>query len=188
MRVLLLPLGLTVLLLLAASASISAPAETVESEFDPYQLLEQAADLVVLRVPVEVPVHETLRGYVGGVEVTGRVQCWQSVGVDLQQAEVIEVDHANRVVHVRLPEPDVLDVRLDMGGSWLQTRRVGLWRVAIGEAHEQACLEQAWRVAERYFADMQLDQSLRSQALRRAERVIARVFGGSGWEVSGRSP
>ena len=174
---------MTVLLLLAASASISTPAETVESEFDPYQLLEQAADLVVLRVPVEVPVHETIRGYVGGVEVTGRVRGWQSVGVDLQQAKVIRVDHTNRVVHVNLPEPEVLDVRLDVGESRLDTRRIGLWRVAIGEAHEQACKEQAWRVAERYFAGMQLDRSLRSQALRQAEQVIASVFGSSGWEV-----
>ena len=37
MRVLLLPLALTALLLLAASASISDPTENVETDFDPYR-------------------------------------------------------------------------------------------------------------------------------------------------------
>ena len=138
---------------------------------------------MVLRVPVEVPVHETLRGYVGGVEVTGRVRGWQSVGVDLEQAEVVRIDHANRVVYVELPEPEVLDVRLDVGESWLQTRRLGLWRVAIGEANEQACLEQAWRAAERSLSELRLDGTLCRRARDRAELVMGHVFRGSGWRL-----
>ena len=172
------------LLLLAASASISDPTGTVESEFDPYQLLKQAADLVVLRVPVEIPVHETLRGYVGGVEVTGRVRGWQSVGVELSQAEITRIDQARKVVHLKLPEPEVFQARLDVDGSWLQARRLGLWRVAIGEANEQACLEQAWRKAERSLTLLELERSLSLRTVQHVERVIAQVFQGSGWSVT----
>ena len=113
------------------------------------EAFHELAELTVLDVEVNEIATGSIRGRAGSttaiVLVTGTV----TLGVDLEQAVVIEANETQKIIVLSLPPPIVRRVSIDHDASQvLSCERSGLWELAVGDAHEAQAVERAFAIGQ----------------------------------------
>ncbi|MFA9479841.1 DUF4230 domain-containing protein [Phycisphaerales bacterium AB-hyl4] len=139
--------------------------------------LQQAAELVTLKVPYQQLVETRVAGYSGSVRcvVLAVGEAW--VGTDLEQARW-ETDPITGTVTLTLAQPRVLSSHLDHDRSRVVlTARRGVWLILPGEAGEPQVIEQALRDAQQQLAASAASEEHIEAARQQAETVLSEQLG-----------
>lgn len=146
--------------------------------------IRELATLVNLEITFEQLVESKVNGYLGGnvVALAVRGRAW--LGTDLDQAK-IQVNDRRQTAVLTLREPQVMAVEIDQDRTTLlMTGRSGLWRIAIGEAHESRMVLDALREAQQQMRQAAQAPHHRQQARDHAEQVLQELADRSGYRLT----
>lgn len=145
------------------------------------------AELAVTELHVRDVHAEHLEGYLGSTSVVLIIRGRARLGSDLQQAQVLEIDHDKRHLVVELTRPTVLEAVLDheLTEVYAVDRR-GVWRLLPTAAGEAALVEQALRTAQRRVRQSAEQPERLQQATRQAEQVVSQLTESIGWRIEVR--
>ena len=92
------------------------------------EAIRELSELTVLEVEATEVATASVEGRVGGTTVVALVHGIVTLGVDLDQARLVEVDQERQRLVLALPQPDVRRVAIDpVISRSLHTQRDGLW-------------------------------------------------------------
>ena len=139
--------------------------------------LEHLNQLLVMRVLVADVLTGEGNGFIGSWLIKGD----GLVGVNLSRAAIVEKDERGRHAIVRLPQPEVLQSRVDHGKTktW-QVKKTG-W-IPWGGDQDQL-RDQVMRQAQELVAHAAASEENIRQAKAAAENVIRAFYKEIGWEV-----
>ena len=145
--------------------------------------IRSVAQLVTVRAPVSGVQITEHSNWVGGIRLLVALMGEVEVGIDLEHAELEDVDPQAHTAVLVLPEPRVLDIHLDMSKcSVYSVDRSWLWHLVPGSNIEREAFNRA-------MADAQADLSrydgagLRPEAKRSAETLVPAGARKLGWEL-----
>ena len=143
------------------------------------------AELTILEVEATEIVSAEVTGYTGGTSVVMLVRGTVTLGVDLEQAKIIEVDEDRRRVVLGLPPPEVRRVMIHHEDARvLSCERRGLWRIAVGQAKEDQAIKEVLAVGQdRLMQAASLENNI-DQARMHAETTIGKFLSDTGWELN----
>ncbi len=146
--------------------------------------IAEVAELITLKVPVSQVMTSELTGYVGGIRCVVVVNGEVALGVDLEQAQMEDVDPDTRTATLFLPQPEVQYARLDHQRTKIyDISRQGLWWLAWGDEGAQKLINKMIREAQASVEGVAGDRGLVDQARRQAEDVIHGVAEAGGWDI-----
>lgn len=141
--------------------------------------------LVTTKVVVTEVVTTRIAGHSGAMEVVIALRGELMIGVDLSTAEFIEVDDSARHAVLSLPEPTLLDARVDHGRSRVAAiRSDGLWKLLPSDAATDArMIDAAYSQAQRRLEEATIPEDSRQCAKHQAETVIGTFANRLGWTL-----
>lgn len=146
--------------------------------------IREAARLVVLEVPATTVLTGRVEGRTGGVRVTLVTHAQVTLATDLAAAAYGEVDRQARRAVLRLPQPTVQTTALDPQMTRvLAATRGGLWRLAVGEAHERAITRCLLAQAVPRLREAAATPDALQRARERTTAVLSNLFAPTGWSV-----
>lgn len=146
--------------------------------------LQEVAELLTLRIGVEETLVTQIDGYVGGISVTLLVRGDVSLGVDLAQGRLVQVDPSRRRATLVLPPPHCVAPRVDQERSQvLALSRSGLWRMAPTSRPESAVLQAALLDAQHRVEAAAASPPARRRAQAHAAAVLQRFGQSLGWTI-----
>lgn len=149
--------------------------------------IRELAELVVLEVQLTEAVTATVSGRTGSttavVVITGSV----TLAVDLELARIVEPDRERQNLVLALPQPTVRSVAIDHEASRVAScQRSGLWELAVGEAHEDRVIADAFAAGQRRLEAAGREERFAQRARHHTEAVIERFARDAGWTVEVR--
>lgn len=147
--------------------------------------IRELSELTVLQVRVTEVVTNEIMGLTGGTSVAVLVHGDVFLGVDLEQAELVEIDQDQQHIVLFLPVPEVRRAAIDhLTSQKIYSERHGLWRMAIGPASEDELIANAYKIGEQRLQDAAKRADLAGRAKRHAESVLRRFIDGTGWTLT----
>ena len=174
-------------LLLCSSAYESqaddTPAEPPRTPLS-IDVIRELADLTVLEINATEVVTSTVSGHTGNtsavVVVTGSI----TLAVDLEQARIVMADQDRQHFIVALPPPKVQRVAIDHDASRVVScQRSGLWELAIGQAHEDRVISDAFATGQYRLEAAGREQRFSRRARVHTDAVIQRFARDVGWII-----
>jgi len=152
---------------------------------DQIRLLQQ---LVTAKLVVTELVTTTSAGHTGSMVVVVAAKGELVLGVDLQDAELVNVNQASRQATLVLPAPRLLDVHVDHGHSRvLMISSHGLWQLLPADsAIDARLIDRAYAAAEQQLQTLQVPADALQRARRQAETVLQAFVGRLGWTLKFR--
>ena len=146
--------------------------------------IRELADLTVLEINATEVVTSTVSGHTGSTNAVVVVAGSITIAVDLEQAHIVEVDQDRQHLVLTLPPPSVRDVAIDHNASHVAScQRSGLWELAIGEAHEDRVIADAFAIGQRRLEVAGGEQLFTHRARQHTEAVIHRFAREVGWTI-----
>jgi hypothetical protein len=164
-----------------------ATAPDVERVISPPSIesIRELSELTVLQVRATEVITSEVSGTTGGTSVAVVVHGDVFLGVDLEQAEFVDIDKEQQHLALSLPTPKVRRAAIDHHTSqMIYTARHGLWRLAVGEAREDELIANAYRVGQQRLQEAAAQTDLTDRAKRHAESVLRRFIDGTGWALT----
>lgn len=179
-------LGLVVLGVLLALAGNARPREPVIGHAGPtLEQIQALAALVTTRVTVTDTLTPQITGWTGGMAAVIVVRGDALLAVDLQQARITRSDAATRSFTLSLPEPQVLEARVDHDHSRIfAVQRQGFWRLMRLDALTRELLDQGMREAQQTIARAAGDPTLLARVREHAAQVLSTFAHSTGWQLS----
>jgi hypothetical protein len=147
--------------------------------------IRDLSELTVLQVRATEVVTNEIKGQTGGTSVAVLVTGDVFLGVDLEQAEFVEIDQDKQHIVLFLPVPEVRRAAIDHRTSqMIYSERHGLWRMALGPALEDELIADAYKIGEQRLKDAAMQADLTGRAKRHAESVLRRFIDGTGWTLT----
>ncbi len=135
------------------------------------QEIQSLSALVTARVQVADVLLVDQNGLTGGMHVAAVIKGDYLIEVDLAQARFEKLDPVHRTAVLDLPEPKVLDPRVNLERSRLfALRSSGLWAIVPGDSGYTELVNQTYRKAQRRIASASTDASALVQARLRPRR------------------
>jgi hypothetical protein len=146
--------------------------------------IQQLASLATLKVNVADVQQTSINGYTGGIRAAILVKGEFLLAVDLTQAKFESKNNRAKAAVIVLPDPKVLNPRLDHDKTRLfGISEGGLWVLVPGDAAHVAVLNQAYRNAQKIVA-LAANPAIIQEAKQHAEQVIKCFFQAVGWTVT----
>ena len=179
---------LGVVLCLEAYDSLATHTDPDESSTPPsIEAVRQLADLTVLEITATEIATNSVNGHAGSTTAIVLVSGTITLTVDLEQAQFVEVDENQQHLVVSLPEPSVRRVEIDHRASRvLICERSGLWSLAVGEAHEDRVISEAFLIGQQQLREQGDSDVFIQRARQHALAVISRFTSELGWTVEVR--
>lgn len=147
--------------------------------------IRELSELTVLQVRATEVITTESRGRTGSTSVAVLIHGDVFLGVDLEQAEFVDVDKEQQHLVLSLPAPGVHRAAIDHQASqMIYTQRKGLWRMALGPALEDELIANAYKVGEQRLREAAAQADLTDRAKRHAESVLRRFIDGTGWTLT----
>jgi hypothetical protein len=165
-------------------AAPSSQSMTSTSQAPRLEQVRELATLLTTRLELSDVQLVELRGVSGGLNGAWIIRGSADLGVDVNQAQLAEVDQATRTATLHLPEPAVTSVSLDHEQSRLISLHYeGLWWLRPQPATASAAWTRAHRDAQVQFRRLASSDAQRERARLRAEAVIGDWCGRLGWRI-----
>lgn len=153
------------------------------------QQIQAVAELVTTRIEVADVRDCRIRGRTGGTQAIVVVKGQILLGVDLQQADLIDVNTTSRTATLVLPQPRVISVRLDHQ----QTRIVamgpyGLWQMVPWRTKDAEVVNRAYAEAQQALEQAAAQSELIAQARAHAQGVLDRFGQAVSWQIKVQWP
>lgn len=147
--------------------------------------IRKLAELSVLEVDATKMVATEIKGHAGGISAIVLVRATVTIGVDLEQAEFVDVDKEQQHLVLSLPVPGVHRAAIDHEASqMIYSQRKGLWRMALGPALEDELIANAYKVGEQRLKEAASQADPIDRAKRHAKSVLRRFIDGTGWTLT----
>jgi len=147
--------------------------------------IRELSELTVLRVQATEVITNEARGQTGSTSVVVLIHGDVFLGVDLEQAEFVEVDKEQQHLVLFLPAPGVRRAAIDHQASqMIYSHRKGLWRMALGPAMEDELIANAYEAGQLRLQEAAAQADLTDRAKRHAESVLRRFIDGSDWRLT----
>ncbi len=186
-------LNLTLLLALVGTLSVrqareippAAPSHSTGPSIEQIRMLQH---LVTTKVSLSDVMTTTIDGETGSMEVVLAVKGELSIGVNLADAQLTEVDEATRRAVLVLPQPTLLDFRIDHDRSRVAViRSHGLWRALPGDAQVDArVIDAAYHQAQRRLQSSSVPADGHQRAMQQAQAVLGNLVRQLGWTMEFR--
>lgn len=148
------------------------------------QQIQSLSALVTARVQVADVLLVDENGLTGGMHVAAVIKGDYLIEIDLAQARFERLDAVHHTALLDLPEPRVLDPRVDLERSRLfALRSSGLWAILPGDSDYTALVNQTYQKAQRRIASASHDATALVQARTQAEAVLTGFGKALGWEI-----
>ena len=164
-----------------------APGSSVISEHSgpTIEQIQALAQLVTERVNVSDVIETQLAGRTGSIKAVVIVKGTVLISSDLSKARFESVDATARRVVLVLPQPMVLEAKVDHEQTHVAgVFESGLWRVTPSDdLTSAAVVDLAYRDAQRFVGDAAKDESLLAKARQHAEQVLGDLVRAGRWEL-----
>lgn len=147
--------------------------------------IRELSELTVLQVRATEVITNEARGQTGSTSVAVLIHGDVFLGVDLEQAEFVEVDKEQQHLLLSLPAPGIRRAAIDHQASqMIYSHRKGLWRMALGPAMEDELIANTYKVGQQRLQEAAAHADLTDRAKRHAESVLRRFIDGTGWALT----
>ncbi len=150
----------------------------IQSQGPTIERLEQLSHLVATRVYVA----DVLIGEGNGCRGVWLVHGDALIGVDLSKATIVTKDDATRKATIRLPQPEILQARVDHERTRTWELKSTTWIPWTSDS--DSLRDEVMKHAQRLVARAAASGENLSQAKRSAETVIQGFYSELGWHVS----
>ena len=149
------------------------------------EAIRELSELTVLQVRATEVITNKARGQTGSTSVAVLIHGDVFLGVDLEQAEFVEVDREQQHLTLSLPTPGVRRAAIDHQASqMIYSHRKGLWRMALGPAMEDELIANAYKVGQQRLQEAAAQADLTDRAKQHAESVLRRFIDATGWTLT----
>ncbi len=147
--------------------------------------LSEVSQLLTLKLDVSDVMLSRIEGYTGGVQAALLIKGDVSLGIDLAQARIQDVDQSHHTALLILPPPTASEPRLNHERTRIVSLEVtGLWRGVPGSRAEQAIANQAMNQAQNLLASAVREKNADQRARRHAEAVLTEFCRSLSWEIT----
>ena len=185
--------GMTALLLgvvLCSEAydSLATHAQSDQTTSPPsIESVRQLTDLAILEITATEVATSSVNGHAGSTTATVLICGTITLTVDLGQTEFTEVDEDRQHLVLALPHPSVRRVEIDHRASRvLSCERSGLWNLAVGAAHEDRAISQAFLTGQQQLREQGDSDVFIQQARLHTLAVLSGFASELGWTVEVR--
>ena len=151
------------------------------------QEIQALSTLLTSRIEMADVSVTRLDGYLGGVEAALLVRGHVDLGVDLEQAELVDVDADQKTATLRLPEVSVISATIDHAHTRIVALSYrGVWQVNPQPMPAQRAIEQSLAGTQALLTDTGDDPAHRKRAQAKAEAVATAWARSLGWTLTVR--
>lgn len=175
---------LIVLAALAVMAWLLRPAPTSNGPLTIEQV-QALAELVTARIEVADVRQARIKGRVGGAQAILVVKGQILLGVDLNQAKLLNVNKASKTATLLLPQPRVTSVRLDHQRSRIVAMGpYGLWVMVPWRSKDAEVVNLAFTEAQQALEQAAADPELLGKARQHAQDVLGSFALDLSWQLN----
>ena len=183
LRVMLL-LGIGILIGITLRTNHRSPEVKRSSDALTIEQVKELSTLLTRRIEIADVSVTRLDGELGAVEAALLVRGHVDLGVDLDKAQLTEIDDSTKSAILWLPQPVVSSASLDHSRTRIVALNYeGVWKLNPQPGPARHVLERALASAQDEFNRVGTDETQRSEARQQIELVVASWSRPIGWKI-----